>query len=715
MRPPLLSKLLALSLVGSALTAHSAESEKTYDLVVYGGSSAGIAAAVQVKRMGGSVIIVEPGNRIGGLTTGGLGQTDIGNKHVIGGIAREFYQQVRQWYQKPENWKWERMPESGKFVGTGQSKTSADEDTLWTFEPSAALKIYQRWVKENDIPVVFGERLNRKGEAKAVNRGDGYHVTKPGSVAEGVKMENGRITAIIMESGKRYSGKMFMDATYEGDLLASAGVSYTVGREGEAIFGESLNGVQYKMARHHQFVDGVDPYVKKGDATSGLLPWIESTPLLEQGASDHRIQAYCFRMCLTDVDENRIPFEKPEGYDELWYELMFRNFEAGERGMPWINSLMPNRKTDTNNRAGFSTDFIGQNYDWPEASYDERKEIRAKHLQYQKGLMWSLANHPRVPEEIRSIYAKWGMSKDEFTEGNGWQEQLYVREGRRMISDVVMTQLHCQREEIATDSIGMGAYNMDSHHVQRHINEAGHVKNEGDVQVGVKPYPISYRSIIPKKAECSNLVVSIALSSSHIAFGSIRMEPVFMILGQSGATAAMHAIEQNVALQDVDYDKLKTKLLADKLVLDYEVPSKHVKLDTLKGIVVDESKASVDGHFKNGALPIGVHRGYLFTDPADAGISTATFDIAADKAGTYAVQMASLPNPNRSTKTLVRVKSPKGQEEVRVNQKAKPPVDDLWIPLQEVQLEAGEKVTVTISNEGANGFVIVDAVRLLAK
>jgi hypothetical protein len=560
---PFVPALLAL------LTCPAAFAGKTYDLVIYGGTSAGIAAAVQAKKMGGSVVIIEPTKRIGGLTTGGLGQTDIGNKQVIGGIARSFYQDVKQWYRDPKVWT--AMPQpAGNFKGDGQTITEAHEETQWSFEPSAALAIYQRWVRENDIEVVFGERLDRTGEGKATDRGDGFWLAKPGTVGKGVLKEGNKITALVMESGKKFAGKAFMDATYEGDLMAVAGVSFTVGREGQAVYGETLNGVQSRKSTNHQIVKGVDPYVKPGEATSGLLFGIDPKGPGEEHASDHRIQAYCFRMCLTNHDSNRVPFAKPDGYNEPWYELLFRNYEAGYTGIPWINSTMPNKKTDTNNCHGVATDFIGRNYDWPQASYDGRAAIRAEHLNWQQGLMWSLANHPRVPENVRAKVSKWGMTKDEFPEGNGWQEQIYVREGRRMISDVVMTQDYCEQKKTAVDSVGMGAYNMDSHNVQRYVTQDGQARNEGNIEVPVRPYPISYQSIVPKENECANLVVPIALSSSHIAFGSIRMEPVFMILGQSGATAAMIAIKDGTTLQKIDYAKLRERLLADRQVLEHQ-------------------------------------------------------------------------------------------------------------------------------------------------
>ncbi len=559
-----LHRLFTTSLFLLALTIalHScqdrAATQDEYDLVVYGGTSAGIAAAVQAKRMGKSVILIEPSSRIGGLTTGGLGQTDIGNKAAIGGISREFYEGIKEYYDIPANWKWQQKEE---YKDGGQTRTAAGESSMWTFEPSAALAVYENWIDTYNIPLVFKQQLDREN---------------------GVTKMDGKISEIKMRSGEVYRGKMFIDATYEGDLLATADISYTIGREANAKYKETQNGVNTSLKDttmtgypahngiNHNFVDGVDPYVVKGDPGSGLLPFINPNGPGEEGAGDHHIQAYCFRMCLTDHPDNRIPFAKPDNYNELDYELLLRNFEAGEEGFPWINSQMPNRKTDTNNRTGFSTDFIGQNYSYPEASYEEREKIIEAHRQYQQGLMWTLANHPRVPEHIRTEVAKWGTSKDEFEREDGWQQQLYVREARRMVSDYVMTQYNCEGLEIAEDPIGMAAYGMDSHNTQRYVNAEGLAKNEGNVEARVKePYPISYRSIVPKKSECPNLLVPICVSASHIAFGSIRMEPVFMVLGQSAATAACLSIDEEIAVQDLDYAALQKQLLADKQRLSW--------------------------------------------------------------------------------------------------------------------------------------------------
>lgn len=523
--------------------------KKKFDIVIYGGTSAGITAAIQSEKMGMSVLLIEPGNRLGGLTTGGLGQTDIGNKAAIGGLSRNFYQKIRKYYNNPEVWKWQTPKE---YKDGGQTKTDTGEDAMWTFEPGAALSVYEEWVTSHKIKVLYNERLDRSGGV-ALTRSIPW-----------------RILSIRMESGRVFSAKMFIDATYEGDLMAAAKVTYTVGREANSLYNETLNGVQTANAVFHQFMKEVDPYIEKGKPESGLLPFIDPEGPGEEGAGDKKVQAYCFRMCLTDHPGNRIPFIKPEGYDPLWYELLLRNFEAGETGMPWINSSMPNRKTDTNNRTGFSTDFIGQNYDYPEASYEEREKIIARHLHYQQGLMWTLANHPRVPGKIRNEIARWGMCRDEFVEGNGWQRQLYVREARRMVSDLVMTQHHCQGKEVVANPVGMAAYGMDSHNIQRYVDATGSVQNEGDVQVGgFKPYPVGYEAIVPARKECSNLLVPICLSASHIAYGSIRMEPVFMVMGQSAATAAAHAIREKVAVQDINYPRLRERLLSDGQILKW--------------------------------------------------------------------------------------------------------------------------------------------------
>ena len=433
---------------------------------------------------------------------------------------------------------------------------------MWIFEPHVAEAVFEKYIAENNIKVLRDAWLDREN---------------------GVQKSGTRITAISTLSGDRIEGKVFIDATYEGDLMAAAGVSFAVGREANSVYQESINGVQKDLRQHdHFFTADISPYKIKGDKTSGLLPRISSDPIAPNGTGDKKIQAYCFRMCLTNAPENRIPFPKPEGYDPTQYELLIRLFESGWRDQFGKFDPAPNRKTDTNNHGPFSTDNIGFNYDYPEANYERRKEIIAEHETYQKGLMYFMANDDRVPEEVRKAMSKWGLPKDEFTDNGNWSRQLYIREARRMVGEHVMTENDCLSKTGLKDSIGLGSYAMDSHHTQRYITAAGFVQNEGDAGGSIKQaYPISYRAIVPKRDQITNLLVPVALSASHIAYGSIRMEPVFMILGQSAATAGSIAIDQSIDVQAVDYTRdLQPALLQSGQVLEVKRKSKpSVDLD----------------------------------------------------------------------------------------------------------------------------------------
>ena len=546
--------------LAASLALQGADAHSSADVVVYGSSPAALTAAIEAQRHGKSAIVVCPERRIGGLTTGGLGQTDIGSKSAFGGLALEFYRDIAKWYSNPAHWTRQKPEE---YFPEGQCAGTKDGGSMWTFEPSAALAVLEEWERRYGLDIRRGEWLDRE---------------------RGVVKDGERIVSIKTLSSNVYFGKVFVDATYEGDLMAAAGVGYTVGREANSRYGETISGVQWREAKFHQLMPGVDPYVVKGRPESGLLPGIEPfNPDERDGDGDSRVQAYCFRMCLTDDPENRIPFKKPANYDEREYELLFRNYEGGQakKGLPWINARMPNRKTDTNNRTGFSTDFIGRNWEWPEASYERRAEICRAHLEYQQGLMWTLANHPRIPAEVRERVSRWGTCKDEFPDGfgDGWQRQLYVREARRMVGEYVMTEHECRGDRKAPRPVAMGAYTMDSHNVRRAVTADGKVLNEGDVEDPcrysawgpdahrrkdggrMKPYGIDYGAIVPKRGECSNLIVPVCLSASHMAFGSIRMEPVFFALGQAAGAAASLAVDGGVAVQNVEYGALRQMLL----------------------------------------------------------------------------------------------------------------------------------------------------------
>jgi len=517
------------------------------DIVIYGGTCAAVTAAVQADRMGKSVVIVCPEKHLGGMSSGGLGFTDTGDKSVIGGLSREFYHRLWLHYQRPEAWRWQKREEFGNR-GQGTPAIDLERRTMWIFEPHVAERVFEDFIAECEIPVYRDEWLDRDS---------------------GVRKDGSHIVSITTLGGKTFTGRIFIDATYEGDLMAAAGVRYHVGREANDRYGEQYNGVQKDVRHHgHYFKKPVSPYVVPEDPSSGLLPRISSEPPGENGQGDHRIQAYCYRMCLTQVEGNRIAFPKPQGYDPNQYELLLRVFNTGWREVFAKFDAIPNAKTDTNNHGPFSTDNIGMNYEYPEASYARRREILMEHEVYQKGLMYFLANDPRVPPDVREPMSRWGLAADEFKDNGGWPHQIYVREARRMIGRYVMTENDCLVRRQTPEPVGMGSYVMDSHNVQRYVTSDGFVQNEGDV--GVSPpraYQIAFGSLTPRQEECTNLLVPVCVSSSHIAYGSIRMEPVFMILGQSAATAASFAIDADCAVQKVDYRRLRDRLLADGQVL----------------------------------------------------------------------------------------------------------------------------------------------------
>jgi hypothetical protein len=531
-----------------------------YDVVIYGGTCASITAAVQAKKMGKTVVIVCPDKHLGGLSSGGLGWTDTGNKAVIGGLAREFYHRVWKRYDQPAAWKWQKQGEYGN-KGQGTPAIDGSQRTMWIFEPHVAEQVFEDLVKEHGILVYRNELLDR---------------------ATGVTKDAARITSVKTLSGKRFAGRMFIDATYEGDLLAAAGLDYTVGREANSTYGEEHNGVQTGVLHHrHHFgvlKEKISPYVVPGDPSSGVLARISTQPPGEFGAADKRVQAYCYRMCLTDHPENRVPFAKPEGYDPKQYELLLRIFAVGWRETFEKFDPIPNRKTDTNNHGPFSTDNIGYSYDYPEAYYERRREILLEHQRYQQGWLYFIANDPRIPKDVQTEMQRWGLAKDEFTDNEHWPHQIYVREARRMIGCFVMTENELRKTRPTPDSVGMGSYTIDSHNVQRYITPEGYVQNEGDIGVSTGgPYSIAYGSLVPKRGQCDNLLVPVCLSSSHIAFGSIRMEPVFMILGQSAATAASLAIDEQKPVQDIPYAKLRQRLIADGQVLEFASPPVRAK------------------------------------------------------------------------------------------------------------------------------------------
>ncbi len=552
---PVRSRSLRAALCGflalvSTAAAQPAPAVTEADVVIYGGTAAGAVAAIQAARMGRSVVLLEPGRYLGGMTTGGLGATDTGAPVTVGGIAREFYGRIYNYYQQPEVWRHETRAEYGP---KHELAISERLKLHWFFEPHVATQHLQQMLQEAGVRVLLESPLDR--------------------AVGGVTKEGGQIRAIRTVDGRTFTGRVFIDTTYEGDLMAAAGASYIVGREPNSRYNEKLNGIVYLPARRTAHVS---PFVVPGKPESGLLPRILPAAPGPEGEGDGRTQAYNFRVCLTDVPENQVPFTQPEGYDPINYELVLRHVLGSKPGMLPGNknnsglftlTPMPNRKTDSNNRNLFSTDYVGRSWDWAEASYAQREEIRLEHENYIRGLFWFLATDPRVPQALQTEVRRWGLAKDEFKDNHNWPTQLYVREARRLIGEFVITEHVCRNQVPVEDVVAMGSYALDSHLVSLFVDENQQLRIEGAFFESVRPYPISYRALLPKRQEVSNLLVPVCLSASHAAYGSARMEPVFMMLAQSAATAAALSLEQRVALHDLPYATLRARLEADGQVL----------------------------------------------------------------------------------------------------------------------------------------------------
>lgn len=655
----------------------------SHDVVVYGGTSGGVIAAVQAAKSGRSVVLISPTTHLGGLTTSGLGWTDLGESSILGGLSREFYHRVYQHYQDAGAWNWQSR---ASFGNSGQGGPAFNDTTqiASVFEPKVAVSVFNAMIAEENVPVITG-RLD---------------------LDDGVVMSGGKIDRLKLEDGREFVGKMFIDASYEGDLLPGAGVTFTIGREANAMHGETYNGIQAARATKNQLRDGIDPYVVPGNPASGLLPGVNADAGGADGSADTRLQAYCFRMVLTDVAANRVAVAQPPGYDEDDYELVFRSIEAGQTNDFFKFDLMPNRKTDSNNRGGISTDFIGKNYgpgwNWATLNHDERLALAKEHENWQRGLIWTLQNHTRVPLSIRNAYANWGLPADEFTDNGNWPWQLYVREARRMVSDLVMNESHCNGSVVVPDSVGLAAYAMDSHHVQRHV-KSGMVKNEGDVQMPVaNPYPVSYRAIVPKAGECPNLLVPWSLSASHMAFGSIRMEPVFMILAQSAAIAADLALDGNLSVQQVTYSQLRPALVAAGQALGDPVAAAPTS-------VIDNSdtaRVTVTGAWTSATSTAGfIGADYLHNDNAGQGTKQVAYAVPAGATGLQRVYLRWTSHSNRASNTPVEIVHAGGSTTVTVDQRSNGARWRLLGHFTGVQ-------QVIVKTTGANGYVIADAVGL---
>lgn len=685
MRMGFLRLCTAVLLLGSCAAFGQAQEDEesqahAYDVVVYGGTAGGAVAAIAAAREGLRVALIEPGQHIGGMVSGGLGATDFGKKHVIGGMALEFFERVGKRYHEPVS---------------------------WYFEPHVAEETFRTWLDEYHVNVFFGMRIKYVWKTAAC------------------------ITGIRMESGHWYKANVFIDASYEGDLMQRAKIPYTVGRESRREYGESLAG-RIEYSKEHQFPVPISPYDENGN----LLPLVNPPDAIEPGLGDRKVQAYNFRLCLCNRADNRVPFPQPEGYDPKRYELLRRYLEAcpGLKMEELMTlSPMPNDKTDTNNKGPFSTDFIGGSWGYPDADHENRDKIRAEHKRYIQGFLYFLANDPSVPKALQEEVNQWGLAKDEFVDTGNWPHQMYIREARRMKGNYVMQQKDLQTERTKPDSIGMGSYNSDSHHVQRIAVKAGEkwsggqeqpaipgwppdaqgVLNEGDMQVPVEPYEIAYRAICPKREDCENLLVPVCFSATHVAYSSMRMEPQYMIMGHAAGVAAAQALESGKPVQAIDVARFQALLKEQRQVLSLADAIPEDK-DPAKfaGIVLDNHQAVISGRWvSSGAASGFVGSDYLHDADEEKGQKSVRFIPKLPKSGKYEVRISYAPNSNRATNVPVMIETTEGIKKVEVDQSKPLPNGESFVTLGVFPL--GKETYVEVGTEGTAGHVSADAVQWL--
>ncbi len=674
--------VFASIIINGAMHGAAAAPAQPYDLVVYGGTPAGIACSIAAAREGKSILLLEPTKHIGGLTTGGLSHTDVGPRpEIIGGIAKEFFIKADAHYADP-------------------ARTASKE--FWYQEPHVAERTFTAMLREAKVDVLFEARV------------------------KSVEKQGARLSSITTLDGKTYQGRLFVDASYEGDVMALAKVEYFVGREGRDAYDEPLAGFrpapfrfrekEYMASPERKYTHGTPARISAYGMDGKLLPGI-NTEWPESGTGDKRSQAYNFRVILTNNAANRVPIPKPANYDPLRYEILGRIIDA----FPGVKyeklvflGTLPNAKFDAN-ASGLvqGTDHVGGNVDYPDADHATRERIWQDHVDYVQGFLWFLANDPRVPAELRTQASEYGLAKDEFTDNGHWPYQLYVREARRMRGEYVMSQRDCQKAITKPDSIGMGAFILDSHAVQRLGDKDGHGIDEGNFDIPVRPYQIPYRSVTPKKEQCENLLVPVALSATHVTYGSIRMEPQFMILGHSTGVAAAMALEKNISVQDVDIAALRTKLVAQGQVLELASLANLVLAENLPGIVVDDEAATYEGSWTASGYGDPIDGTSHNDGDASKGRLTARFEAKLPKSGMYEVRLAYTSAPNRAANVPVKVEHAKGSDTVQVNQKKPPTADKHFTSLGKFEFTNDKAAVVTVSNEGTKGFVAVDAVQFV--
>jgi hypothetical protein len=678
MKSTVFSSILLLSLLAALQAAEPSTSNVPSDIVIYGGTPAGIIAAVAAAREGASVTVIEPTRWIGGMVTGGLSRTDIGKQDTIGGYTREFFTRAAARY-------------GGEF--------------LWYAEPHANMETFEEMVREAKVTVIKGARL------------------------KGVAKDGARILSVTTADGHTYAAREFIDATYEGDLMAAAKVSYIVGRESQAQYGERLAGYHPMPIRPRSVevmesdcpsIGGKGPSYIHGTpgAIAGLdehgkpIFGVYPDPKLAPGSADKLTQSYNFRICVTQRPENRVPFPKPAGYDATRYELLLRLIKAFPNvrfGRLFHLGPLANGKFDLNAQGFFSTDFPGANTAYPDGDAATRERIWQEHVDFNQGLLWFLCHDERVPPSLREQANTWGLCRDEFADNAHWPYALYVREARRMIGDYVMVQKDLQNEITKPDSVAMGSFLIDCHIVQRILADDGTVRDEGSFQDDpVKPYQIPYRALTPKKAECENLLVPVCLSASHIAYCSLRMEPVYMQLGHASGVAAMMAMKHQQPVQAVDVMALQEKLREQKAVLE-----RAVKVEKLDGLVIDDDDATYTGAWTASEFGHPLYGSSHHDNNEAKGTKQARFELKVPEAGRYEVRFAYTSSNNRASQVPVTIEHADGSEQATVNEKAVPKLSEHFVSLGTFRFTPDKPAGVVVSTTGTDGYVAVDAVQLL--
>ncbi|QIU92675.1 FAD-dependent oxidoreductase [Bacteroides faecium] len=640
--------------------------EEKYDLIVYGGTSSGIIAAYAASKGGLKVAILEPGKHIGGLTTSGLGHVDIGNPETVGGYAREFL----------------------KRVGSHYGKTKIQVD----MESSVAENVFQQMLKETGVDVYYHSRL----------------LSRRGVVRQGNKIQN-----LILEDGREFSARIYIDATYEGDLMAQSGVSYTVGREAIKKYNESSAGIQpYKLVRKYN-----DTQLKEVKQLSDAFPLDYVFSDREQvGDADHRVQAYVYRLCITTNKENQVPFTKPGGYDPQRYANVLTRINrlkllTLDKALTLYK--LPNQKFDVNHM-----DLVNASWKYAEASYEDRNYIESYHKHYQQGLLYFLSNDEKVPEQLRNDTKRYGYAADEFADNDNWPYMLYVREGRRMIGKYVMRQQDAWDNPHKEDAIAIGSYFMDCHTVQRFITPAGEMLEEGEMKhAPFRPYEISYGAIIPKQKECENLFVSVCMSATHTIYGSLRMEPVFMMTGHAAGAASVLAIRDNLAIQQVDIQQLQKELISQGQILHYTPEDEfYIDKETVTGYVMDDADAILTGHWGHSvsAGPFLMYD-YRFVNQSATETAVAVFEPDLPGNGIYEIQIMYSPDQNRSKAVRVVIETDDGEKIVFVDMTQQIESPDYWFSLGTYKFSKVGKPKVIISNQGTGGIVVADGIRFIKK